>query len=133
MNHNAWLSCKNAERYLQSNKLFLETLPLVWMVKHWIIRYLSQSCRLWGYSWNEMHQKLEANHALSLRGKNVFEPEVLWKEQFLVHWPTPTTKPGRLRDGWSKWQAGLWFMVRNLGQRRPIRNHFSCGFFSGVV
>ena len=43
MNHNnSWLSCKNAGRYLRSRELFLDTLPLVGVVKHCIIRRLSQ-------------------------------------------------------------------------------------------
>lgn len=83
MNHNkTWLSCKNAGRYQQSNKLFLETLSLVLVVKHWSISCWSQSSSLWGYGWNEMHE-VKGKLWTKLEPKYVFGQKGLWAEMFL--------------------------------------------------
>lgn len=84
------------------------------MIKHWIIRYLSQSCRLWGCSWNEMHQKLEANHALSLRRKNVFEEEVSGGSSSLSvdQHPRPNQVDGGMVGPSDRLDFGSWSEVR---------------------
>lgn len=111
-------------------------LPLVWMVKHWIIRCLSQSCRLWGCGWNEMHQKLEATHALGLRGEMCLNRKSSGGSSSLSIDQHP--RPNQV--DWGKvglkqrsnlplhlWQAGLWFMVRSPAREGLLGTTFHVG------
>lgn len=109
------------------SELFLETLLLVWMVKHWNIRWLSQNYRLWGVVEmrctrkirSKLWARLELNNA---RTRRPLENAVPWS------WLAPMTKPGRLKDGPKQgsslplhpWQTELWFIVRSQGQRHTL-------------